>query len=149
MAISTWLQKILNTPATEARPPISVDLATAAALLIEVSRADANIDELETREIDKLLHVHTNLNDQELAELLSTADQAVEQAVSLVDFSRVLVDTLSGEERGAVVDMLWRVAFADGRIDRYEDYYIRKISDLLYVPHARFIQGKLRASGEL
>ena len=74
---------------------------------------------------------------------------AVDHAVSLVDFSRVLVDQLDTDERGKVVDMLWEVALADGSIDRYEDFYIRKVADLLYVSHDRFIQGKLRAKGEL
>ena len=39
---------------------------------------------------------------------------------------------------------LWDIAYADGRIDKYEDYTIRKISDLLYVKHSDFMKAKLR-----
>jgi len=43
-----------------------------------------------------------------------------------------------------VVEMLWRVAFADGRIDRYEEALVRKIAELIYVPHRDFIRARHR-----
>lgn len=148
MALKAWWQKF-QTPATE---PDShkrkIQLATAA-LLIEITRADANVDEQEEQKVEQLLRLHTGLEDEALSQLIAEADSAVDTAVSLVDFSRVLVEALSLAERGEVIDMLWQVAFADGRIDRYEDYTVRKLAELLYVPHARFIQAKLRASGDL
>lgn len=125
-----------------------VRLATAA-LLIEVTRADAVVDEIEQRRVQELLQARTGLEGEALAQLVAEADAAVDHAVSLVDFSRVLVEALSVEERGEVIDLLWEVAYADGRVDRYEDYYVRKLADLLYVSHARFVQGKLRAAGEI
>lgn len=119
-----------------------------AALMIEISRSDADIAESEKAKITALVQASFNMDEEEIESLIADAGDAVENAVSLVDFSRVLVDQLDTEERGQVVDKLWQVALADGSIDRYEDYYIRKIADLLYVSHARFIQGKLRAMGE-
>ncbi len=148
MTIKTWWQKFQAAPAVVECRERKIQLATAA-LLIEITRADATVDEVEEKSVQVLLREHTGLEDEALGQLLVEADNAVDEAVSLVDFSRVLVDALSLEERGEVVDMLWKVAYADGRIDRYEDYYVRKLAELLYVPHARFIQAKLRASGEL
>lgn len=46
------------------------------------------------------------------------------------------------------MELLWRVAFADGRLDRYEEHLIRRIADLLHLPHRDFIRAKLRAQGE-
>jgi len=37
---------------------------------------------------------------------------------------------------------MWEVAYADGRIDRYEEHLIRKISELLHLSHKDFITGK-------
>ncbi len=141
-----WQSQHTESPSPD--PEASVRRATAA-LMIEISRSDADIAEVEKDRIASLVQGAFSLSDAELVNLIAEADDAVDHAVSLVDFSRVLVEQLDTEARGRVVDMLWQVAFADGSVDRYEDYYIRKIADLLYVSHARFIQGKLRASGEL
>jgi uncharacterized tellurite resistance protein B-like protein len=47
------------------------------------------------------------------------------------------------DERARIVGMLWKVSSADGHIDAHEEHLVRKVADLLYVPHARFIQAKL------
>jgi uncharacterized tellurite resistance protein B-like protein len=39
--------------------------------------------------------------------------------------------------------MLWSVAYADDKLDRYEEYYVRKIADLLYISHSDYIKAKL------
>ncbi len=147
MSLKAWWQKFQAEPAVQESAERRVQSATAA-LLIEITRADASVDEVEERRVTELLREYTGLDDQALRALIAEADTAVDEAVSLVEFSRVLVDSLSADERGEIVDMLWQVAYADGRIDRYEDYYVRKLAELLYVPHSRFIQAKLRASGE-
>lgn len=148
MALKAWWQKFQGNTSAPENHERKIQLATAA-LLIEITRADATVDEVEEQHVEVLLREHTGLQEDALKQLIQEADTAVDEAVSLVDFSRVLVETLSLEERGEVVDMLWQVAYADGRIDRYEDYYVRKLADLLYVPHSRFVQAKLRANGEL
>jgi uncharacterized tellurite resistance protein B-like protein len=40
---------------------------------------------------------------------------------------------------------MWRIAFADGEIDRYEDGVIRQVSELIYVSHSDFIRMKIEA----
>ena len=49
------------------------------------------------------------------------------------------------EQKLALIEQMWRVAYADGDLDKYEEYTIRKLSDLLYVEHHEFIRAKLRA----
>ena len=80
--------------------------------------------------------------------LIELAENEVDHAVSLYDFTSFLNDTMSNEERAGIVELLWQVAFADAVLDKYEEYYVRKIADLLYVPHRDFIKAKLRASEE-
>ncbi|MGB0865001.1 MAG: TerB family tellurite resistance protein [Granulosicoccaceae bacterium] len=147
MALKAWWQKFQGSSTEPENHERKIQLATAA-LLIEITRADATVDAIEQQRVEELLRSRTGLQDEALTQLIQEADVAVDEAVSLVDFSRVLVESLSPDERGEVIDMLWQVAYADGRVDRYEDYYVRKLAELLYVPHSRFIQGKLRASGE-
>jgi uncharacterized tellurite resistance protein B-like protein len=60
--------------------------------------------------------------------------------VSLQSFTRRLVDELSESERHRVVEMLWRVALADRRLDKREDYVVRQVADLLYVSQSDLIR---------
>ncbi len=69
--------------------------------------------------------------------------------MSLYEFTRLLNEQLSREERIRIVEMLWRVAFVDSVIDKYEEYYIRKIADLLYVSHRDYIKAKHRVSEQI
>lgn len=115
-----------------------------AALLVEVSRADAHVAPVEESEVLAALRRAYGLQEAQARALAAEARGLSDQAVSLSDFTRLLNERLSREERARVVELLWQVAWADGRIDRYEDYWVRKIADLLYVSHADFIRAKLR-----
>ncbi len=115
----------------------------AAALLVEISRADDEVTEQERETIRQAIGTTYDLGPEETAELIALAEDEVDESVSFYDFTHRLNEALSYRQRVEIVRMLWQVAFADGHIDRYEDYYIRKIADLLYVPHSEFIRTKL------
>ena len=82
------------------------------------------------------------------AALVENAERTVEESVSLYEFTRRLNDEATPAEKVEIIEMLWRVAFADGRLDKYEEHLVRKAADLLHVPHRRFIRAKLRAGGD-
>jgi len=44
-----------------------------------------------------------------------------------------------------LIEQMWRVAFADAQILAHEEYLIRKVSELLNVPLADFLEAKIRA----
>jgi len=125
----------------------ALQLATTA-LLIEMSRADAEVSAVEESAIAALVQAEFELSEDELRMLLQRADDEADEMISLYDFTRTLNDYLSRGERVRIIEMLWHVAWADGRIDKHEDYLVRKIADLLYVSHADFIKSKLRVVGE-
>jgi uncharacterized tellurite resistance protein B-like protein len=118
----------------------------AAVLMLEISRADTSIDKEERKVIDNALVTHFHLSDADAKELLQLAEEEVDHVISLHEFTRSINDSLSTEERIKIVELLWRVAFADAVLDKYEEYFIRKIADLLYVSHSDYIQSKHRAS---
>jgi uncharacterized tellurite resistance protein B-like protein len=76
--------------------------------------------------------------------LLAVAGMAVENSVSLHEFTRLLHDEMSYEEKTTVIEMLWRIALADNNLDKYEDYMIGKIADLLYIARGDVIRLKNR-----
>ena len=125
----------------------SVELA-AAVLMVEISMADSVLQQEERHVIENALQENFNMQGDEARALIELAEKEVDHAVSLYDFTSFLNDTMSNEERAGIVELLWQVAFADAVLDKYEEYYVRKIADLLYVPHRDFIKAKLRASEE-
>jgi len=120
----------------------SVEVA-AAALLIEVGRADYESDADE----QEAIRLGSGLEDGELESLVASAQESAERSTSLYEFTTLINAQYSMDEKFVLIKTLWRVAAADGDIHRYEDHLIRRIADLLYVPHSDFIRAKLEVLG--
>jgi uncharacterized tellurite resistance protein B-like protein len=118
-------------------------LATAA-LLVEVSRADHHISDAELETIAGLVRRSFDLSHEDTETLVDLAHQESEQAVSLYELTSLIDKRLTLSEKIHIVELLWEVAFVDGKLDRYEEYTIRKLADLLHVSHGDFINTKLR-----
>ena len=118
----------------------------AAVLMTEIALADTNIDEDETTVIENAISHHFHLDELETKALLEHAQKEVSDATSLHDFTKIVNDSLNAQEKTTVIELLWKVAVADNVIDKYEEYFIRKISDLLYVSHSDYIKAKHRAT---
>ena len=115
---------------------------TVAALLIEVAMAD---HEFSSSELERLAHLLTrkfDLSPAEISELIELAKSQSEHATSLHQFTRIINQYCTSQEKFDLMRALWEVAYVDGTLDKYEDYVIRKIADLIYVPHNEFIRAK-------
>ena len=113
-------------------------------LLIEVSKSDDDYDDSEKEKIIDLLKKQFSLNHDQIDMLMQMADKKNNEIVSLHELTATLNKEYTYSEKKNVIKMLWDIAYSDGRIDKYEDYTIRKISDLLYIKHSDFIKAKLR-----
>ncbi len=116
----------------------------AAALLIEVSRADYHLDPTERQAVLRALAQQFDLDATAVAQLVALAEAEVEDAISLYQFTGLVNENYSYQQKLELIESMWRVAFADGELDKYEDYLIRKVTDLIYVSHSDFIRCKLR-----
>lgn len=117
-----------------------------AALLFEVSRADRDVHGHERALIESVIHRHFATGEDEGRALLARAETAAREAVSTYEFTRVLNDTLSLGEKVWLLERLWEVAWADGAVEKYEEALIRKVADLLYVPHADMVAARWRTA---
>lgn len=117
----------------------------AAALLVEVSRADYEVKAIERRAVADAVRRAFGLSTAATEELIRLAEAQSEASTSLYQFTRLINDHFSPEEKEQMVEMLWEVAFADGAVDKYEEHLVRKIAELVYVPHRAFIRAKHRA----
>jgi len=113
-----------------------------AALLIELSKADRAIDEEETASLVNILRQRFDLAEDDLAELMTLAQQEADEATSLYQFTSLMNDKFGYQEKVETILGMWEVAYADGRIDRYEEHLIRKVAELLHLSHKDFIKSK-------
>ena len=113
-------------------------------LLIEVSLSDDSYDDEEKNKIIGILKNKFSLDDSQINVLLELADKKNKEMISLYDWTSKINEIYSYEQKKELIKLLWDVAFADGRIDKYEDYTIRKIADLIYVRHEDFMKAKNR-----
>lgn len=115
-----------------------------AALMFELLKTDRHIDERETEMMRQVLEKTFELNKEQLDDIIGLAEDEAAQAVSLYEFTSLVNTDYSYEDKVLLVENLWRVALADGHLDKYEEQMIRKTADLLYVSHSDFIKTKLR-----
>ena len=119
----------------------AVRLATAV-LMIDVARADYVFEESEFDHVLNLIEARFGLSPEEAAELVNEAGDKAEDLVSVHEFTQLLHKHLSEDEKANIVSLLWQIAYADGRLDKYEDSLVLKISDLLYVSRGRVMRLK-------
>lgn len=120
----------------------TIELATAA-LLSEVIRADNQINEQELAQFKHQLNHHFSLSDEELNALVSHGQTESEQAVDLIQFTSVVNQKMGANERVRILKSMWEIAMADGYIDKFEEHTIRKVADLMHIPHSQYIKTKL------
>ena len=129
---------------TEVPSVLTVD-ESAAVLLIEVMLADNEIDRRERDCISDILARRTGDSAAAIAACIDVALERRHASSDLFQFTTLLNNQWSEAQRFELVVDLWRVAFADGRLDKYEDHRIRRVADLLHLHHSHFIRAKAAA----
>ncbi len=123
---------------------LTVDEA-AAVLLIEVMLADYNLDERERERIREILSRRLNAPEAEIENCINAAIGRQRESNDLYQFTKVINKAYGEQQRYELIVDLWRVAFADGELDKYEDHSIRKVNELLFLHHSHFIKAKSAA----
>lgn len=119
------------------------ELATAA-LLLELARSDFSESPAEVAAIRQLLQKRFSLTDEALNVLMVNAARRADQAVSLHEFTHRLNRELPETDKLAIVEMLWRVSHADGRIDKHEEQLVQRIAGLLHISDRDRVRLKLK-----
>ena len=145
-----FFKKIFKTEESE-KPTIDDKTSTKAciALLLETSMADEVLDESELQALKNTLQKDFLIDEDEIDELINLAKENVQDSTSLYEFTRDINDNFDATERVKLIESMWKIAYADGNIDKYEEHIIRKVSNLIYVAHSDFIKAKLSAKEQI
>jgi uncharacterized tellurite resistance protein B-like protein len=125
----------------EDREPL--ELATAA-LLLELARSDFSESAAEVAVIRELLQRRFGLAPAALDTLIADAARRADRAVSLHEFTHRLNRELPESDKLGIVEMLWRVSHADGRIDKHEEQLIQRVAGLLHISDRDRVRLKLK-----
>ena len=116
----------------------------AAALLFEAAMSDYDLGEEERTIIQQLVREQFDLDDTDASVLATLAQQRVRESVGLHGFTSLINQHWSEKDRLNLVEQMWRVVYADGRLDDHELHLMRKIQRLLHIPQKDFVSAKLR-----
>ncbi|MFW7380660.1 MAG: TerB family tellurite resistance protein [Oligoflexus sp.] len=114
------------------------------AVLLEVAHSNDHVTSEEEQRIDHLIEKYFHLTDADLNELKKKATAARENSVDLYYFTKTIRQNYSIEEREKVLDMMWKVVYADGEIDKYEESICRRLTDLIGLEHQHYMKSKLK-----
>ena len=120
-----------------------------AALLIETARADFTQDQAEQAAMETLLCSALKLNEMEVQQLIKQASARVDESISLYEFTRLINDHFTSNQKLQLIHNMWVVAWADNSVDRYEEHLIRQVAELTYVPHEHYIRSKYKARDQI
>ena len=124
---------------------VKTEQLAAAALLVEVMVIDGNLDEQELTSISQTLCQILALSSEQVDELIRLSRDEVAEATSLYQFTREINAHFDTEQKMSLLTAMWRVAFADGYLDKHEESIIRRVADLLHILHSDYIRCKLAA----
>ena len=117
----------------------------AAALLVEVIQSDDRVSEQESETLLDSIAKQFDLAPEEAKRLLALAREETQSATDLHQFTSLINRQFSPEQKIALVEDLWRAAYADQTLHKYEEHLIRRIADLIHVSHTALIAAKHRA----
>ena len=120
-----------------------------AALLVHTLAIDGEITEAESKQLHEALAEHFDLSPEEVRQLIGAAERRERDAVDIYKFTSVLRDNLPIERKRDIIAIMWRLVFADGKLDPVEDNLIWRTAELLAVPARDRMQLKQMVRAEI
>lgn len=125
-----------------------VQLATCI-ILLEVAKSDDEFSSIEKATISALIKHEFDLPEEAVEEMMELASRKREASVDLWEFTNLINENYSSEEKTKIVEAAWKVIYADDKLDMYEDHFIHKLAKLLRLDHSNLIQAKLKVKYNL
>lgn len=119
-----------------------------AALLIEVAIIDNEFDAEEFEALQSILQNQFGIPAEDCEALTTLAQSECEESTSMYQFTQLVNEHCSQDEKFDLVKGMWTIAYADDDLDKYEEYIIRKVAELIYLSHGDFIRAKHTARAE-
>lgn len=114
------------------------------ALLLEMANIDGEFSEEEQKNLISMLKKNFQLSDEYTAELIKSSQKELQGSIDLWQFTNLINQNYSRDEKIHIVEMIWEIVYADGKLDKHEDYLIHKLGKLLRLSHKELINTKVK-----
>lgn len=123
----------------------NIQVATCA-LLIEMAGIDDEFDQAEKGRIIEIIKRNYNLTDQEIDRLMDLARQELDSRIDLWNFTNLINQNYTIQQKKKVIETIWEVVYADGRLSAHEDYLVHKLYKMLGLTHKQLIEAKMKVA---
>jgi uncharacterized tellurite resistance protein B-like protein len=144
-----FTKNIENGPASTRQEDTRRIMVATCALLLEIAVIDGEFSADEQKVILSILKNDYNMSDNEAASIIDAAQTEREHSIDLWRFTKLINQNFSEEERVHVIELVWKVIYADGRLDGHEDHLVHGLAVLLRLSHSQLIEAKLRVKGTM
>ena len=114
------------------------------AILLELANIDGEFSDTERDNIISAFKEKYNLPEEDILELMETSEKELKESIDLWQFTNLINQNFSLEEKIQIIETVWKVAYADGTLDENEDYLVHKVANLLRLNHKQLIDAKLK-----
>ncbi len=118
-----------------------LQMATAA-LMVEMLHVDEQVTTEEDEKLRQLLKQRFKLDTSEIEALIDLAHNEKHEATDYYAFTSLINTHHTQQQKIKLVEDLWQLAYADNHLDKYEEHLLRRLADLLHVPHQDYIRTK-------
>ncbi|TSA23153.1 hypothetical protein D4R71_09035 [bacterium] len=122
-----------------------IQIATCA-LFLEIANSDEHFSEEERSTIIEILNNEFSLSEDEVHALIEKSEHTLDESIDLWQFTNLINQNFSDEDKIKILENLWRIIYADEKLDAHEDYLAHKIANLLRLPHKTLIETKLKVN---
>ena len=143
-----WKERLLKSltdePVEEQKEKYDrVQIATCV-ILLEVAKYDYELSSIEKETTKAILKHEFSIPEEAIEDLMKIAEEKREESVDLWEFTNVINQNFSREERMKMMESAWKIIYADEKLDKYEDHYVHVLAGLLRLRHEELIEAKLR-----
>lgn len=117
-------------------------------VLLEVAKSDDEFSSIEKTTLTAILKKRFDLSAEAAEELLKIADKTREESVDVWQFTNLINQNYSTEEKKKIVEAAWKIIYSDEKLDKYEDHFVHKLAKLLQLKHSDLIEAKLKVKYE-
>ncbi len=131
----------------EHHPPDAVAIA-ACALLLEIAHADDVFTDEERQRILRAVREDLGVPAGDVDEVVRLAEEERRESVDLYQFTRLLAEKFSREQRLRLIEVIWGIVYSDGQLTAAENQLARRIAELLGFQHpeVQAVREKVKAS---
>jgi uncharacterized tellurite resistance protein B-like protein len=114
------------------------------ALFLEMANIDGKFSASEQDYVISLLKRQYGLSDQHVVDLMEASQKGLKDSIDLWQFTNLINQNYSRDEKIQIIEMVWQIVYADGRLDKHEDYLVHKLAKLLRLTDKDLIDAKLK-----